>query len=195
LVRAAQAGDEAAFAEVVRRFGPRVFRVAHRFFGERAAVEDAAQEIFLKAFSELSRFRGEGSFEGWMTRIATNTCLNLVRSAGRRPEFASADLSEDENEWMDRQLAAASANEHTVEDRMVASDLAGRLLETLPAEDRMVVTMIDGEEASIKDVAESTGWSESKVKVRAHRARKRMREAVEKLMSAGRGLGKGRETK
>jgi RNA polymerase sigma-70 factor (ECF subfamily) len=137
-----------------------------------------------------------------MTRIATNTCLNLLRGAGRRPEFSAADLTDDDSEWLDRQLAAATFGEHTVEDRVVAADLAGRLLDSLGAEDRMVVTMIDGEEASVKEVAATTGWSEAKVKVRAHRARKRMRETVEKLLSAGRGIssitrgaGKGPKTK
>jgi RNA polymerase sigma-70 factor (ECF subfamily) len=193
VVEGARRGDEAAFGEIVRRFGPRVFRVANRFFHQRAAVEDAAQEIFLKTFAELDSFRGGGSFEGWMTRIATNTCLNLVRSAGRRPELATADLDQDQNEWLDRQMAGAAMGEHTVEDRVVAADLAGRLLATLPAEDQMIVTMIDGEEASIKEVAETTGWSEANVKVRAHRARKRMREAVDKLWFAGRKkLGKSR---
>ena len=191
LVEQARAGDELALAEIVRRFGPRVFRVASKFFNQRAAVEDAAQEIFLKTFSELDGFRGTGSFEGWMTRIATNTCLNLVRGSGRRPEFTTADLTDEDGEWLDRQTATASAGQHTVEDQVIAADLAGRLLDTLPAEDRLVVTMIDGEDASIKEVAASTGWSEAKVKVRAHRARKRMREAVEKLMSAGRGIVRG----
>lgn len=163
-----------------------MFRVANRFFHQRTAVEDAAQEIFLKTFAELESFRGGGSFEGWMTRIATNTCLNLLRSAGRRPELATAELNDDQSEWLDRQMANTVSTEHTVEDRVVAADLAGRLLETLPAEDRMIVTMIDGEEASIKEVAETTGWSEAKVKVRAHRARKRMRDAVEKLWLGGR---------
>lgn len=186
VVERAREGDEAALSEIVRRFGPRVFRVASRFFHQRAAVEDAAQEIFLKAFAELEGFRGSGSFEGWMTRIATNTCLNLVRSAGRRPELTTADLNDDESDWLDRQMAGDAVGKRTVEDRLVASDLAERLLETLPAEDRLIVTMIDGQEASIKEVAESTGWSEAKVKVRAHRARKQMREALNKLWNVGR---------
>ncbi|MEO6392906.1 MAG: RNA polymerase sigma factor [Pyrinomonadaceae bacterium] len=184
---------------MMRRFGPRVFQVARRFFHQSTAVEDAAQEIFLKAFSALDGFSGSGSLEGWLTRIATNTCLNLVRGAGRRPELATADLTQTETDWLDQSAAAHSGREHTVEDRLAASDLAGRLLESLSAEDRLVVMMIDGEEASIKEVAASTGWSESKVKVRAFRARKKMREAVEKLLSAGRSIteraGKGREKK
>lgn len=186
MVERAREGDEAALSEIVRRYGSRVFGVASRFFRQRAAVEDAAQEIFLKAFAELDGFRGSGSFEGWMTRIATNTCLNLVRSATRRPELATADLDDDQSDWLDRQMANVAGREHTVEDRLVASDLAERLLETLPVEDRLIVTMIDGQEASIKEVAETTGFSEANIKVRAHRARKRMREALDKLWSGGR---------
>ena len=121
--------------------------------------------------------------EGWLTRIATNTCLNLIRTASRRPELVTAELSEDETEWLERKVAeGASGHHHDVEDRVVAADLAERLLEGLSPEDRLALTRIDGEEASVSDVAEMTGWSESKVKVRAFRARKKAREALEKLL-------------
>ena len=68
---------------------------------------------------------------------------------------------------------------------VVAADLAERVLGTMTEDDRMVLTLMDGEEASVKEVAAATGWSESNVKVKAMRARKRMREAVEKLLSRG----------
>ena len=79
----------------------------------------------------------------------------------------------------------AAERQRSVERGMVAADLAERVLETMPAEDRLVLLMLDGEEASVKEVAEATGWSESKVKVKAFRARRRMREALEKLLSRG----------
>jgi len=121
--------------------------------------------------------------EGWLTRIATNTCLNLIRTASRRPELVTAELSEDETEWLERKVTeGSSGHQHNVEDRVVAADLAERLLEGLSPEDRLALTMIDGEQASVSDVAEMTGWSESKVKVRAFRARKKAREALEKLL-------------
>jgi RNA polymerase sigma-70 factor, ECF subfamily len=167
----------------VRRYGPRVFRVASRFFRQRSLVEEAAQEVFLKAFSELRSYEGRGSLEGWLTRIATNTCLNLVRSSKRRPEFTVADLTEDESSWLENKLAAsAGEHHHAIERSLVAADLAGKVLQTLSPDDQLVLTMMDGEDASVKDVAETTGWSESKVKVQAFRARRRMREAVEKLL-------------
>jgi RNA polymerase sigma-70 factor, ECF subfamily len=170
----------------MRRHGPRVFRTASRFFRRREQVEEAAQEIFLKAFTQLETYEARGSFEGWLTRIATNTCLNLLRSARRRPELTASDLSEDEGAWLENRMAGAAAErQRSVERGMVAADLAERVLETMSPDDRVVLMLMDGEEASVKEVAEATGWSESNVKVKAMRARKRMREAVEKLLSRG----------
>jgi len=182
LVRQAQDGDESAFAEIVRRYSPRVFSVASRFFRQRSLVEEAAQEVFLKAFTQLGSFEGRGSLEGWLTRIATNTCLNMVRGAKRRPEFTVSDLTEDEQSWLDHQPIDRSERT-SVENNLVATDLADRLLSVLSPEDQQALLMIDGEKASIKEVAEATGWSESKVKVRAFRARRKVREAMEKLLS------------
>lgn len=184
LARSARAGDESAFEEIMRRYSPRVFRFASRFFRQRSLVEEAAQEVFLKAFTELDSFEGRGSMEGWLTRITTNTCLNLLRSAKRRPELTVSDLTEDETAWLDSNMGAAAAERHESNERgMVAADLTERVLQTLSADDQLVLTLIDGEENSVKDVVNLTGWSESKVKVQAFRARRRMREAVEKLLA------------
>ena len=166
----------------MRRFSPRVFSVASRFFRERSQVEEAAQEVFLKAFTQLESFEGRGSMEGWLTRIATNTCLNLIRSAKRRPESSISNLTDDETAWLDQKVASSARESQSAERDVVAADLADRLLGVLSPEDRLALTMIDGEDASVKEVAEVTGWSESKVKVRAFRARKRVREAMEKLL-------------
>ncbi len=183
LARFAREGDESAFEEIMRRHSPRVFRFASKFFRQRTLVEEAAQEVFLKAFTELGSFEGRGSMEGWLTRITTNTCLNMLRSSKRRPELIASDLTDDETTWLDNNLAGAAMERHQSSERsLVAADLAGRVLQTLAPDDQLVLTLIDGEEASVKDVVKMTGWSESKVKVQAFRARRRMREAVEKLL-------------
>ncbi len=122
--------------------------------------------------------------EGWITKIATNTCLNIVRGAKRRPELTVSDLTEDEDRWLDEKQADIAAQRYSsAEDSLIASELADRVLEVLSPEDQLTLMMIDGEDASIKEVAEQTGWSESKVKVRAFRARRKIREAMEKLLS------------
>jgi len=184
LARQAQEGDESAFAEIVRRYSPRVFSVASRFFRQRSLVEEAAQEVFLKAYTQLGSFEGRGSIEGWLTRIATNTCLNMLRGAKRRPEFTISDLTDDEQSWLEQHSASDIGERPSVENSVVAIDLADRLLSVLSPEDQQALLMIDGEDASIKEVAEATGWSESKVKVRAFRARRKVREAMEKLLGS-----------
>jgi len=183
LAQQARAEDESAFAEIVRRYSPRVFHVAHRFFRDRSQAEEAAQETFLKAFSQLKSFEGRGSMEGWLTRIATNTCLNMLRTSKRRPELVTADLNEDETQWLEKQGSEMSrAQSLDAEEKVIAVDLAERLMAVLSPEDQLALMMIDGEGASINEVADVTGWSESKVKVRAFRARKKAREALEKLL-------------
>jgi RNA polymerase sigma-70 factor, ECF subfamily len=184
LARLALGGEESAFEEIMRRYSPRVFRFASKFFRQRSLVEEAAQEVFLKAFTELGSFEGRGSMEGWLTRITTNTCLNLLRSSKRRPELTVSDLTEDETDWLDKNMTVAATDQHESSERsLVAADLAGRVLQTLAPDDQLVLTLIDGEDATVKEVVKMTGWSESKVKVKAFRARRRMREAVQKLLS------------
>ena len=184
LAKLAQETDETAFAEIVRRYSPRVFQVASRFFRERTQVEDASQEIFLRAYIHLADYEGRGSLEGWLTRIATTTCLNLLRNSQRRPESDLAEMPEAEAEWLDHHLAGVSAERHrAAEKSREAADLADRVLGTLSPDDRLVLMLVDADEMPIKDVASATGWSESKVKVQAFRARRRMREAVEKLLT------------
>lgn len=147
-------------------------------------MEEAAQEVFLKAFTQLDSYEGRGSMEGWLTRIATNTCLNMLRGAKRRPEWTVSELTENENDWLHEKLMNVASEKHrSVEHDLIAADLADRVLGVLSPEDRLALTMIDGDDASIKEVAELTGWSESKVKVRAFRARRRVRETMEKLLS------------
>jgi len=183
LARLAREGDESAFEEIMRRYSRRVFHYASKFFRQRSLVEEAAQEVFLKAFTELGSFEGRGSMEGWLTRITTNTCLNMLRSSRRRPELTVSDLTDDETTWLDNNLAAAATERHQSTERSsAAADLAGRVLQTLTPDDRLVLTLIDGEDASVDEVVKMTGWSKSKVKVRAFRARRRMRESVEKLL-------------
>ena len=177
--------DENAFAEIVRRYSPRVFSFASRFFRQRSLVEEAAQEVFLKAFVQLKNYEGRGSLEGWLTRITTTVCLNLLRGARQKLELTISDLSESEVNWLEsRQVSVAEAKQSSDEEKAAAAELVNRVLETLPEEDRLILILTEYEGASIKEAAETTGWSESKVKVQAFRARRRMREAVEKLLNS-----------
>ncbi len=184
LTRIAAAEDgENAFGEIVRRYSPRVFRFARRFFRRESLVEEAAQEVFLKIFTELSAYEGRGSFEGWLTRITVNTCINLLRGARRETEATVSALTDDETDWLERKMSNEAQTRHDAdEEKKVAADLINRVFEFLSAEDQTVLSLIDGEGFSIRETAEMTGWSEAKVKVQSFRARRRMRERIEKLL-------------
>jgi RNA polymerase sigma-70 factor (ECF subfamily) len=92
-------------------------------------------------------------------------------------------LTDHDGPWLENQLAGVSNQRHQSNERgRIAADLAEKVLSELPPDDRLVLMSIDGQQLPVKDVAEMTGWSESKVKVRAFRARRRMRQAVEKLL-------------
>lgn len=176
-------GDENAFAEIVNRYSPRVFRFASRFFNQRSLVEEAAQEVFLKAFTQLKNFEGRGSLEGWLTRITVNTCINTLRSSKRETEMTISALSEPESDWLEQKMSNAATIQHQAnEEKLIAADLVNRVLETMSADDRLALTLLDGEGYSIREISQMTGWSESKVKIQAFRARRRMRETMEKLL-------------
>ncbi len=181
----AATGDEEAFTEIVRRYSPRVFRVASRFFSSYALVEEAAQETFLKTFACIGSYEARGSLEGWISRIAATTCINLLRSAKRQPQLVAADLNEDENVWLEAvTYYASAANHRQEEEKIAAADLLDRVFRAMPPEDALVLQMIDGDGETIRDAADLLNWSESKVKIRAFRARRRFREIVQKLLPA-----------
>ena len=160
LVDAARNGDESAFGELVRRHQNRVFRLAGRFFREPAEVEDVAQDTFLTAWSKLSTYRAEAPFEHWLTRVCLNTCYGRFRR--RRPEQAPVDV----------ELAAPAT------DPTLKVDVE-RLLATLSRQDRFLLLLLHGEGWSVSEIAERLGWSRSNVKVRAFRARKKLRRLLE----------------
>ncbi|MGH9760564.1 MAG: RNA polymerase sigma factor [Blastocatellia bacterium] len=185
LVRQARGGDERAFEEILRRYSPRVFQIASKFLRERSLVEEIAQDVFLKTYVELGSYKGQGSLEGWISRIATNTCLNFLRKAKNRRESPVGDLTADESGFLENLAAPGSIrNAAAAEQSLLAGDLAQRVLEGLSPEDRLVLMLLDGDEVPVRAIAEITGWSQSNVKVRAMRARRKMRKAVEALLAA-----------
>ncbi len=186
LVSSATRGDERAFEEILRRYSPRVFPIAGHFFREHSKVEDVAQEIFLKAFMNLSSFDGRGSLGGWLSKISSTICLNEIRRSKSRPEIPSGMLTDEESSWLDARLAEIDSsrgnNAASAEQSILAADLAEKVLRTLSPEDRLILSLLDGEELLVKEVSAATGWSEANVKVRAFRARRRMHRALARLM-------------
>jgi len=162
LVAASLNGDDEAFAGLIRLHQRRVFRLAGRFFRQRADIEDVAQETFLNAWSKLGTYRAKAPFEHWLTRVCLNCCYERLRKKKR--------MEQSLDDQIDPEAPRA--------DPTAALEVQ-RLLENLPPADRFVLLMLDGEGWSVAEIAERLGWSRVNVKVRAHRARKRLRRLLE----------------
>ncbi|HVF42483.1 MAG TPA: sigma-70 family RNA polymerase sigma factor [Pyrinomonadaceae bacterium] len=183
LVSEVRAGQEAAFEELFRRHRRRVALIASRFFRHREQIEEVVQESFAKAFFALGEFsnRQAESFGAWLSRIAFNVCYDELRRLKRRPESSLSELDEDEAAWL-RERSRSASEARGVESQAVARELAAKLLAKLGPEDRLVLVMLDVEGLSTAEIAEVTGWSVSKVKVRAHRARAHLRRVLKRFV-------------
>ena len=186
LVERSLAGDEDAFESLVRQHSPRVFSIIGSFFRRRDQIEDIAQEVFAKAFFSLATFTLGRSFEAWVAKIAVNTCYDQLRAQRRRGEQQTPHESQEEDGWLELQMLSAARARHMSNERQRdAAEIADRLLSKLEPEDRLVVVLIDRDGYSVKEVSDLTGWSQSKVKVRAFRARRVLRGAMKRLLISG----------
>ncbi len=182
LVAAANAGDETAFERLFERHRRRVARIAGRFFSRREEIEEIVQDSFTKVYFALGDYSGAhgSSFTAWLTRIAINTCYDALRRIRRR-KLALTNIDEDETRELAAQFRAANAS-NDLERALISHDLAVKLLARLSPEDRLILTLLDAEGFSVAEISEFTGWSASKVKVRAHRARKHLRGVLQRLL-------------
>lgn len=186
LVERSLAGDHDAFEVLVRRYSPRVFAIIGSFFRRRDQIEDIAQEVFAKAYFSLATFTLGRSFEAWVARIAVNACYDQLRAQRRRGEQQTPHESQEDDDWLELQmLETARARHLSAERQRDAAEIADRLLAKLEPEDRLVIVLIDRDGYSVKEVSELTGWGQSKVKVRAFRARRVLRSAMKRLIISG----------
>lgn len=170
-------GITESFEPLVVKYQPRVFSLARRYARRENEVEDIVQTVFLKAYSKLSSYRGDAPFEHWLMRTATYTCYDFLRKHQRNREWNASDLSEEENDWFEN-IGEESKDETNPK---AAKSLVDKLLNELKPQDRHIIILLDLEEKSVKEIAEITGLSESNVKVKAHRAREKMRQAIVRL--------------
>ncbi len=170
-------GHTASFEPLVVKYQPRVFALARRYARREDEVEDIVQTVFLKAYKKLSTYRGDAPFEHWLMRTATYTCYDFLRKHQRNREWTATDLSDEENDWLENVGEESSAET----DRAAAKSLVEKLLDGLKPDDRHIITLLELEDKSIKEIAEITGFSESNVKVKAHRAREKMRKLLATL--------------
>ena len=147
-----------------------MFRLAARFTRSEHELDDLCQEIFLKVYENLKQFRGDAPFEHWVSRIAVRTCYDALRK--QRHDKRHLPLDEMGVELQDRRIDAQLS---AAEARSVVLWAVARL----KPEERLVITLMELEEKSVKEIAGLTGWTEVNVKVRAWRARQALKRILE----------------
>jgi len=179
LVEAALAHDDDAARELVRRLYPLVAKIVRAHRPRRTSEEDLSQMIFIKLFQKLSQFSGKVPLEHWVSRIAVNTCLNQIAAEKVRPELRHADLSEEEQAVV--QNLAASSEELAPDRRFASRQLVEHLLDLLKPAERLVIDFLYLQQRSVEEIRQLTGWSASLIKVRAFRARRKMKDQLDKI--------------
>ncbi|MBI5239072.1 MAG: sigma-70 family RNA polymerase sigma factor [Elusimicrobia bacterium] len=174
LVSRAKDADRDAFAELVRRHHAWVMGLCAATLGDRSVADDAAQEVFLKAYKSLPKFQGGSSFSTWLHRIAANLCLDLLRQRARRKTESWDELVDKEGDRIQRLLAEPAAPEHSAED----ADLVARVLAQLSPEYRLILTLREVQGLSYEEAAAAMGCSLDSVKARLQRARKDFAERL-----------------
>jgi RNA polymerase sigma-70 factor, ECF subfamily len=179
LVAAALQHDDEAARALVRRLYPLVGKIVGAHRPRRTEEEDLCQMIFIKVFQKLSQFSGKVPLEHWVSRIAVNTCLNQIESEKARPELRQADLSDEEKAVVE---ALAVSSEELAPDRRFASrQLVEHLLGALKPVERLAIDLLYLQGRSVEEIRKLTGWSAALVKVRAFRARKKMKDQLAKI--------------
>ena len=171
-------GDAGSFEPLVEKYSPRVFATARRYARRESEVEDIVQEVWVKAFQKLSSFRGEAPFEHWLMRLAVRTCYDFLRGHQRNRETSFSELTEAEDDWLDRFV---NQPDSISENADAARMLVERVMEELSPPARLVITLLEIEDRSVKEISKLTGWSVPLVKVRAFRARAEMRKIVARI--------------
>lgn len=180
LVVRLQAREAAAFAELVRLWGPRLLVVINRYLPQEHDSQDALQDAFLSAFRAIHQFQGEAQLGTWLHRIAVNAALMKLRSRKRRPERAIEDLLPRYTSDGHREIAPgdwAVIQDTTVTDRDTRN-LVRRCIDQLPESYRIVLLLRDIEERGTEETAELLELSIANVKTRLHRARQALRELL-----------------
>jgi RNA polymerase sigma-70 factor (ECF subfamily) len=179
LVKAALQHDDEAARALVRQLYPLVAKIVRAHRPRRTSEEDICQMIFIKIFQRLSQFSGTVPLEHWVSRIAVNTCLNQIESERIRPELRHADLSVEEQAVIEN--LTTSADELAPDQRFASRQLVEHLLAALKPVERLAIDLLYLQGRSVEEIRKITGWSAALVKVRAFRARQKMKEYLARI--------------
>src|SRR5438309_9134499 len=180
LVKAALQHDDEAARALVRQLYPLVSKIVRAHRPRRTAEEDLAQMIFIKVFQNLTQYSGKVPISHWVSRIAVNTCRNQLMAEKARPELRHADLSEEQVAMLENLAAADDAL--SPDRKLAARDLVEKLLAMLKPVERLVIDMLYLQERSVAEIQKVTGWTAAAIKIRAFRARQKLRRQIGGLL-------------
>jgi RNA polymerase sigma-70 factor (ECF subfamily) len=179
LVQAALRHDDEAARELVRRLYPLVAKMVRSHRPRRTSEEDLCQMIFIKVFQKLSQFSGKVPLEHWVSRVAVNTCLSQIEAERVRPELRHADLSEEQQAVVEN---LATSSDELAPDRQLASrQLVEHLLQLLKPVERLIIDLLYLQGRSVEEIHKITGLGTAAIKVRAFRARQKMKAQLTKI--------------
>jgi RNA polymerase sigma-70 factor (ECF subfamily) len=187
IVRQVLGGNVNAFESVIVRHRVLVLTIVKKHVPEDA-IEETAQEAFVRAYQALPTFKGTGAFSQWLSSIVVRTCYDYWRKAYRSREIPISALTERHSEWLEEVISqrpeeAPDEREPQMEAREILSWALGKL----SAGDRMVLELVYLEGCSVQEAAELLGWSKANVKVRSFRARMKLEKLLSKVKEQGRG--------
>ncbi|MEN6424348.1 MAG: RNA polymerase sigma factor [Phycisphaerales bacterium] len=171
-VAASLNGDEDAYGRLVQRYEKPITGLLWRFTRDPVQCEELVQQVFVDAYFSLKTYRGDAPLLHWLRKIATRTGYHYWRDKAREP----AETTLPESDVLEQ---IEAAQDDRIDPAEAAAVLQG-LLARLPADDRLVLTLMYFEECSTQDVAERMGWSRAKVKTQALRARRKIKEIAER---------------
>lgn len=179
LVARLRAGDDDAFAELVRRHHAAIQGLCVSMLGAPSEAEDAAQDAFLKAYRSLAKFRGDSSFGSWLYRVAANVCLDRLRKRKREKSDSWEALLEERGDDVERLIPAAPDEAAALEDK----DLVNRVLDLLPPDHRLILTLRETQGLDYQELMVALDCSLDAVKSRLKRARRGFEELARHFLA------------
>jgi len=174
-IRKVLKGDTSAFAWFVDTYQDMAITIAYRICENRPDAEDIVQNAFVKAFHNLHTFRSDSKFSTWFYRIVYNTALSHISSSTFNTEFVDYKVMNQESSFSDWDtLEQIHENERR--------GIINLVMEKMPGDEGLLLTLYYLEENSVKDICSITALSESNVKVKLHRARKRFADILGSIM-------------